>query len=332
MHWPGTISPYQVVSEPAATYDIFPTVLGLAGVELPVDRIFDGKDLLPLLTGQESRSPHKCIFYWKGCTDQHWCGVPADSPLAGDTPGLWAVRCGGYKTHFFATNISCTVHYMPPGHRQSSPLIYRIDEDPSERFPLSPENNKQEYEEQLVIAKKAVKDHISSLNPVRNQIGLGSDAKIRQDGGSALCKLCPANEQSEPSTCLCDAQNLNAFVCKDNHTADPPQRPAPEELQASHRTTKSQLGLADAPNVVMLFIDDSGYGDTTVYGAPSTLTTAIDKMAREGARFTQWYSAHPICTPSRAALMTGALLRHSHIVHCTADVGSEEVSLIACLS
>jgi hypothetical protein len=49
------------------------------------------------------------------------------------------VRCAAYKTHFVATNVSCTVHYMPPGIFQQQPLIYRIDEDPSERFPLSPE-------------------------------------------------------------------------------------------------------------------------------------------------------------------------------------------------
>ena len=40
---------------------------------------------------------------------------PAPQLVNTKTPGLWAVRCGAYKTHFVATNISCTVHYMPPG-------------------------------------------------------------------------------------------------------------------------------------------------------------------------------------------------------------------------
>ena len=87
VHWPGVIEP-AIISEPAATYDIFPTILGLAGVEMPTDRTFDGKDLMPLLTGKTRTSPHECIFYWKGCTDRAMCGIPADSPVrcADDTP------------------------------------------------------------------------------------------------------------------------------------------------------------------------------------------------------------------------------------------------------
>lgn len=61
------------------------------------------------------------------------------------------------------------------------------------------------------------------------------------------------------------------------------------------------------PNVVVFFIDDMGYGDLGPYGAPTTSTPNIDQMASEGAVLTQWYSAHPICTPSRAAMLTGRL-------------------------
>ena len=96
VHWPGKILP-RIISEPAATYDIFPTILGLGGVPLATDRTFDGKDLMPLLldTSGAAKSPHKCIFYWKGCTNGKFCGVPEDSPLNNHaTPGLWAVRCG----------------------------------------------------------------------------------------------------------------------------------------------------------------------------------------------------------------------------------------------
>ena len=79
-------------------------------------RRYDGRDLMPLLTSPGTKSPHDCIFYWKGCTNKSFCGVPEDSPLVNThDPGLWAVRCGSYKTHFVATNVSCTVHYVPPG-------------------------------------------------------------------------------------------------------------------------------------------------------------------------------------------------------------------------
>ena len=50
-----------------------------------------------------------------------------------------------------------------------------------------------------------------------------------------------------------------------------------------------------------------GYGDLGCFGAPTTRTPNVDRMAREGARLTQFYTAHSICTPSRAALLTGRL-------------------------
>ena len=68
---------------------------------------FDGKDLLPILTLASKTSAHKCIFYWKGCTDSKTCGLPEDSPLVNKKdPGLWAVRCGSYKTHFVGESAS----------------------------------------------------------------------------------------------------------------------------------------------------------------------------------------------------------------------------------
>ena len=104
-------------------YDIFPTILTLAGVPLPSVPL-DGRDMMPLLLHPGTASAHKCIYYWKGCSSRTMCGVPADSPLLNHaTPGLWAVRCGAYKTHFVATNVSCTVHYMPDGYYQVSGLV-----------------------------------------------------------------------------------------------------------------------------------------------------------------------------------------------------------------
>ena len=63
----------------------------------------------------------------------------------------------------------------------------------------------------------------------------------------------------------------------------------------------------DRPNLVILFADDMGYGDLGCYGHPTIRTPNLDRMAGDGMRFTQFYSAAPVCTPSRAALMTGRL-------------------------
>lgn len=65
---------------------------------------------------------------------------------------------------------------------------------------------------------------------------------------------------------------------------------------------------ADAPqNFVVIFADDLGYGDLGCYGHPTIRTPHLDRMAAEGVRFTQFYSAAEVCTPSRAALLTGRL-------------------------
>ncbi len=63
------------------------------------------------------------------------------------------------------------------------------------------------------------------------------------------------------------------------------------------------------PNVVIIFIDDQGYYDLGCYGATEVKTPRIDQLATEGIRFTDYYAAAPICSPSRAGLLTGAYPR-----------------------
>ena len=59
------------------------------------------------------------------------------------------------------------------------------------------------------------------------------------------------------------------------------------------------------PNFVIIFTDDQGYGDLSCFGGEHVSTPRIDQMAAEGSRLTSFYVAAPVCTPSRAALMTG---------------------------
>jgi len=71
------------------------------------------------------------------------------------------------------------------------------------------------------------------------------------------------------------------------------------------RSLASAAGRADRPNVVIVFADDQGYGDLGVFGAKGFKTPNLDRMAREGMKFTSFYSAQAVCSASRAALMTG---------------------------
>ena len=80
----------------------------------------------------------------------------------------------------------------------------------------------------------------------------------------------------------------------------------------------SAPGLAQAqtkekPNILIILADDLGYGDLGCYGHPTIRTPHLDKLAQEGTRFTQCYAAAPVCSPSRAGILTGRIPTRSGI-------------------
>jgi arylsulfatase A len=79
-------------------------------------------------------------------------------------------------------------------------------------------------------------------------------------------------------------------------------------LLAVMTTTLPLSGIASEkrpPNFIIVFTDDQGYQDVGCFGSPDIATPNLDRMAAEGMRFTDFYVAAPVCTPSRAALLTG---------------------------
>lgn len=73
------------------------------------------------------------------------------------------------------------------------------------------------------------------------------------------------------------------------------------KILAAEHSTKSK------PNIIVFFCDDLGYGDIGPFGHPTISTPNLDQMAEEGQKWTSFYAAAPVCTPSRAGLLTGRL-------------------------
>src|SRR3954464_12688904 len=69
----------------------------------------------------------------------------------------------------------------------------------------------------------------------------------------------------------------------------------------------------EKPNLIWIMADDLGYGDLGCYGQKVIQTPNLDRMAREGMRFTQFYAGATVCAPSRSVLMTGQHHGHTRV-------------------
>jgi arylsulfatase A-like enzyme len=76
-------------------------------------------------------------------------------------------------------------------------------------------------------------------------------------------------------------------------------------VAGNHRSAAGSQGTRRAPNVLLIVVDDMGYGDLGCYGSKEIRTPAIDRLAKEGVRLTDFYANSAMCSPTRAALLTG---------------------------
>src|SRR5699024_234732 len=99
------------------------------------------------------------------------------------------------------------------------------------------------------------------------------------------------------------------------------------------KESKNEERQSDKPNIILINMDDMGYGDIEAYGGIDYETPNINQLAAEGMRFTNFYAASPACSPSRAALMTGSYPNRiglERVLYPNSDIGlSQEEKTIA---
>ena len=141
--WPGTIPAGRTTAELATTMDLLPTIQALAEIPLPADRTLDGQDIRPLLTGSGAR-PRQSVLYYRGTR-------------------LMAARLGAWKAHFY------TQAAYGPGSNEAKqhdpPLLYQLDNDPSERFDVA-----KDHPEAIAEIRKLVSEHQAGLTPPPSQL------------------------------------------------------------------------------------------------------------------------------------------------------------------
>lgn len=125
-YWPGTIKAGTRSSEVVSSLDLFPTASALAGAPLPTDRVYDGKDMTPVLMGT-GNSAHTTLFFYGGA-----CGSKTPS----------AARHGRYKAHWctgpgLGGCSDCPKLTFTTSQGAAVPLLFDIYQDPSEAYPLN---------------------------------------------------------------------------------------------------------------------------------------------------------------------------------------------------
>ncbi|CAH1247517.1 STS [Branchiostoma lanceolatum] len=165
LQWPGKLPAGSEISEPTSQMDVFSTVVELANQKAPQNRVIDGKNLWPLLTGKETASPHEFLFHYCGT----WIHAARYRPRQGNST---------WKVHFTTPNwtegtMGCfdtLVCYCYEGFvtHHDPPLLYDIAHDPTEDN-LIDVSSDEKYQHIVSIVKNAVEAHRRSVSPAPNQ-------------------------------------------------------------------------------------------------------------------------------------------------------------------
>jgi len=241
--WPGKIPAGTTCDVPVIGSDMFPTMLGVAGVKVPADRKLDGVDVLPVLTGKAKEVARPVPLYWRLRM------APA--------PFRVAMRVGDWK--ILATEDLAKFE------------LYNIAADPKETTDLQ-EKEKDRFE--------AMKKQLKALHEEIEKEGPDWWKRLTADGARPM--------------------------------------PPPEQPPASAQPAR--------PNVVWIVVDDMS-ANFSCYGEKLIQTPHVDRLAKEGTRFSRAFVTAPVCSPSRSALVTGMYQTSIGAHHHRSGRGTEKIHL-----
>ncbi|HXI00707.1 MAG TPA: sulfatase [Sphingobacteriaceae bacterium] len=137
--WPGKIPPNKISEAIVTAMDLMPTIINLAKIEFPQDRVLDGVDIMPVLTGISDKVS-EMVYYYNKTT-------------------LHAIRKGDWKAHFYILPSSAKSSEV--GKKQEQPLLYNLNQDPSERFDVG-----KDHPEIIQDLRQEYEKHTKSFNPM----------------------------------------------------------------------------------------------------------------------------------------------------------------------
>jgi arylsulfatase A-like enzyme len=333
----GAFTPH-TVDRIAAHIDVTPTLLEAAGVATPAAVRFDGRSLLPLLRGDQAAWPDRTLFFqWhRGDAPERRRAFAArsqrykvvqprgqgDTPLptqagfdlydmaedprearniAADRPDVVKQLVGEYDAWF--GDVTSGRDYSDKGI--SSISLGAPEENPVRltrqdwRGPQAGWTPASLGHWEVDVRQQGVYDVTLRFAPLAApgavHLSLGDRVVDEQvAAGATSATLTGAAFAPGPG-------RLESWVTQGDRRIG--------MLDVTVRLAQAPVSApAEAPlNVIVILADDLGYGDLSSYGHPTIRTPQLDRMAAEGQRWTSFYAGAPVCSPSRAALLTGRL-------------------------
>ncbi|MEM7391580.1 MAG: sulfatase-like hydrolase/transferase, partial [Verrucomicrobiota bacterium] len=275
VRWPAGKVPAGTESDALTAHiDLFPTFVALTGADLSseVTEQLEGRSLLPLMTNPGAPWANRVLVHHKG----RWPGGQS----ANHKHGSASIQNADF------TLVNNEELYDLKADRGEMKNI--IDQHPEVVTELRVAYDRwwTEVQPRLVNEDPVGFNHFTFRDKYEQQFGKEATAKALQRGKEFR------------------ARNARKKTPKAEQP-DREQRLKARDERRRRKGFQQSSSMARRPNFVVFLADDMGWGDSATYGHPLIKTPNLDKLAAEGVKFTQCYSASGVCSPSRSAILTG---------------------------